>query len=280
MFGISRTQLILIAGAIALTVILYAAPRKASTVAEKKPAEIKKEASSFTFEELLRSQQKNLSEAELSKSQQWVEELKQPDSRMNLNLYDSLALLWDQKKMSPISANYYEQKAQKDHSEKSYLNAAYRYFDAYKQSEDSVMRSSMIDKSISNYTKVLELNPKNLDAKTDLGILYAEATPEPMKGIMMLREVVSENPNHENAQLNLGFLSVRSNQFEKAIERFDKVLEINPSRIEMHIYKGQLYAKMGDKAAAIESYVTFKQLSDNPQMIEQVNEYISELKKQ
>src|SRR6185436_8259126 len=143
---------------------------------------------------------------------------------------------------------------------------SFRYFDAYKMAVDSVMKTNMVGKAIKNYTKVLELNPKNLNAKTDLAVLYAEATSEPMKGIMMLREVVSENPNHENAQLNLGFLSVRSNQFEKAIERFDKVLEINPSRIEMHIYKGQLYAKMGDKAAAIESYVTFKQLSDNPQM--------------
>lgn len=279
MGGINRTQLILILGAIVLIVLLYFAPRKTSSpilnIKENIPT-----ASEFSFEELLDYQSKNLTSDEKLKSEKWISELKQPASRVNLQLYDSLAKLWDEKKMFALSANYYEQKANKDKTEKSYLNAAYRFFDAYKQSIDSTVRINMANKAISNYSKVTNINPKNLDAKTDLGILYAEATADPMKGIMMLREVVTEKPNHENAQLNLGFLAVRSNQYEKALQRFDKVLEINPSRLEMHIYKGQLYSQMKDKANAIECFVTFKQLSNNPQMIEQVNQYIEDLKKQ
>jgi hypothetical protein len=36
------------------------------------------------------------------------------------------------------------------------------------------------------------------------GLCYAEGTSEPMKGIMLLREVIEKNPDHENARLQPG----------------------------------------------------------------------------
>ena len=271
-------QISLITGAAVLSVALYFAPRKGAPN-EKMPSlssSVKKE---FNFNDLLLFQQKNLSAEELTKSSAWMKEVEQPVSRINLSLYDSLSELWDHKKMSALSGYFYEQKAEKDNSEKSYLNASYRYFDAYKDALDSSMKINMVNKAIKNYSKVLSLNPKNLDAKTDLAVLYAEGTPEPMKGIMMLREVVAENPNHENAQLNLGFLSVKSGQFEKALERFDKVLEINPRHIEAYLLKAQVYVQMNDKQKAIDNFEKYKKLSTDLNAINQVNEYIAQLKK-
>jgi tetratricopeptide (TPR) repeat protein len=271
-------QIILIAGAATLSVALYLAPRKAS-VAEKTALIKPSSKQEFSFEDLLVFQNKNLSAAERTKSETWLKDLQQPASRMNLSLYDSLAAIWDSKKMFVLSAHYYEQKAEKDNTEKSYINASFRYFDAYKMAVDSVMKTSMVGKAIKNYTKVLELNPKNLNAKTDLAVLYAEATPEPMKGIMLLREVIAENPKHENAQLNLGFLSVKSNQLDKALERFDKVLEINPAHIDAYLFKAQVYIQKGEKQKAIDNFEQYKKLSTDIATIKEVNEYIAELKK-
>ena len=122
---------------------------------------------------------------------------------------------------------------------------------------DSSIQSLLVGKAITNYKKVLEINPNNLNAKTDLGACYADGTSDPMKGIMLLRDVVAADPNHEMAQYNLGMLSVKSGQLDKAIERFQKVLEINPERSEMNFYLGQVHLQKGDTAAAIQSYETF-----------------------
>ena len=73
----------------------------------------------------------------------------------------------------------------------------------------------MVESAIASYKKVLEINPKNLDAQTDLGVCYAEGTGNPMQGILMLREVVKENPEHESAQFNLGILSVKYETWEQ-----------------------------------------------------------------
>lgn len=272
-----KIQIVTIAGALVLTVALYSAPRKSSS---QKPVvtALQDQKQDFNFEELLSFQKKNLSAENLQNTENWIAQLNQPASRVNLNLYDSLAKVWDEKKMFPLSAHYYELKSEKDNSEKSFLNAAYRYFDAYKEAIDSNYKASMVDKAVKNYLKVIELNPKNLDAKTDLGVLYAEGTPEPMKGIMLLREVVAENPKHENAQLNLGFLSVKSGQFEKALERFNKVMEINPKRIDVYLYKAQTFEQMGDKQKAIEEFENYNNTSSNFEMIAEVKKHISELK--
>jgi tetratricopeptide (TPR) repeat protein len=278
MQGSQRTQLLLISGAVVLAVGLYLAPRASSSISipVKLNTAHKQE---FSFEELLSYQNKNLTANELQKTESWLADLKQPASRVNLSLYDSVANVWDGKKSFALSAHFYELKAEKDNTEKSFLNAAYRYFDSYKGAIDSTLKIAMLDKAIKNYSKVLVLNPKNLDAKTDLGILYAEGTSEPMKGIMMLREVVAENPNHENAQINLGFLSVKSGQFDKALERFDKVLNIDPKRVDVYVYKAQVYIQMGDKQKAIENFKKFKQLSDNKEMVVEVDQYMEELNK-
>ena len=135
----------------------------------------------------------------------------------------------------------------------------------------------MVEKAIGAYKKVLEINPTNLDAKTDLGICYVEGSSTPMQGIMMLRDVVKENPEHENAQFNLGVLSIKSGQFEKAIERFEKVLTINPKRNEAQILLGESYMKTGNKEKALENLEKAKKQATDPQLIQEVSNLISQV---
>ncbi|MBK8846994.1 MAG: tetratricopeptide repeat protein [Bacteroidetes bacterium] len=190
---------------------------------------------------------------------------------------DSLAVQWDAKEQFGLAAWYKEEKAKMEPNEKNYIDAAYRYFDAYKVAESEAERAAMVQASIRNYTTVLKLNPANLNAQCDLGILYAEGTNDPMKGIMMLREVVKKDSLHENAQMNLGLLSMKSNQFVKAIDRFKTVLTINPGRIETYIYNAQAYLALNDTMQAKESFKLFLANNRNKELQQQVEGWLKEL---
>ncbi len=200
-------------------------------------------------------------------------------STADTSAYDSLAAIWDGAGVPGMSARCYRLKALKVGGEKSWINSAYRFFDAFKTAADSSESAWFVSKAIESYDKVLEINPSNLNAKTDLGILYAEATDQPMKGITLLREVVTENPLHENAQMNLGFLSMKSGQYDKAIERFNKVLQINRSRIDAHLYMGESYLQKGNPDSAIINLEIFKNLTNDQELIKQIDQYIAEIKK-
>jgi len=98
-----------------------------------------------------------------------------------------------------------------------------------------------------------------------------------MKGIMMLREVVAKNPEHENAQFNLGVLSVKSGQYDKAIDRFQTVLRINPARKEMYFLIGKTFMMEGNKEKALENLEKLKKETDDLRLIEQANSLINQI---
>lgn len=272
MRGRGGAKAFFISGAIILTVLLYLSPKKAMNpiTQESRPT------AAFDINELLLYQENSLEDNEKQMAATWKERIRQNPGQ-ELHLHDSLAAFWDSKRAFALSGWYFEQKAAADHNEQSYLNAAYRYFDAYKNALDSVVRDEMVAGAIRNYKMVLDVSPNNLDVKTDLGVLYAEATAEPMKGIILLREVVAANPAHENAQFNLGILSVRSQQYAKAVERFDNVLRANPARHDALLLKAHTLKEMGDTDLAIQTFELFVSSSADSEAVAEAKQMIKKL---
>jgi tetratricopeptide (TPR) repeat protein len=271
MSNAKRTQFLVLAGIIVLTAVLYFLPQKT----EQKQEATEEKEDPFSFESLLTSAKGSLKRQEVEPVSRLESEL---DKNQNsIALLDSLGKQWDQLQQPIISSHYFEMIAIKEPGEKTWLNAAYRYFDAFKIANDSTLRVMMVNKAITAYNNVLTYNADNLDAKTDLGACYAEGSNEPMKGILLLREVVSKNPEHENAQFNLGVLSVKSGQYDKAIERFQKVLQIDPARKEMLFLIGKTYLMTGNKEKALENLQRLKKETNDLQLIEQANSLISQI---
>ena len=72
-----------------------------------------------------------------------------------------------------------------------------------------------------------------LNKKVDEAVLIIQsAEGAPMQGIAILREVLNEDPNHVKANYWMGEFSWISGQFDKAVPRFEKVLEIEPNNAE------------------------------------------------
>jgi len=247
---------ILIAGTILLSAAIYFAPSQVNKEGAKATEAATSAEDEFNPEALLRSAKTALDSNEL-KNLEFFEESSKKAGNEDTSLLDGIGRFWDRNGIPAASAIWFERKAEIVKSESSYLDAAYRYFDSFRMANDTAVQGLLVGKAISNYQKVLEINPNNLNAKTDLGACYADGTTDPMKGIMLLREVIAADPNHEMAQYNLGMLSVKSGQLDKALERFQKVLEINPERTEMNFYLGQVHLQKGDTAAAIKSYEIF-----------------------
>ena len=107
--------------------------------------------------------------------------------------------------------------------------------------------------------------------------ITTRSSGQPMKGIQMLRDVVEKNPNHENAQFNLGILSVRSGQYDKAVERFEKVLAINPARTDMYFLMGRSWMMQGNKEKALENFERFKKTTTDPALVNETNTFIQQL---
>lgn len=175
------------------------------------------------------------------------------------------------------AAHYADLLAVAQPSERNMLRAGDAYFEAYTFAVDEQKTAKLGDKTRDFYQKVIAKNPNLLGAKANMAMTYVN-TPTPMKGIMMLREVLQQEPTNELALFNLGLLSMRSNQYTRAIERFRQILVNNPDSRKAQFYLGVSLAEVGQKDEAKQVLAQVKKQEKDPQILAAVREYEQRLK--
>lgn len=203
-------------------------------------------------------------------------QLKSASEGDKLDLYKKLAQQWDDVNLSTPSSLYYEMIAEKMPDFNSWLKAGDKFTDAYQQSMDTLVQPALVQKAISSYQKADKIKPNTLEVKTGLGIAYVTGTPNPMQGITLLLDVVKQDPKNLKANLNLGLFSMKSGQFDKAVERFKTVIAIAPSA-EAWFYLASSYESMDKNADAIAAYLKTKEIAADPNMSQFVDRKINEL---
>ncbi len=101
---------------------------------------------------------------------------------------------------------------------------------------------------------------------------------DPMRGIMMLREIAEDDPGNTEAQWHLGLFSVQTGQFDKALERFLIVAEQDEAGFpDVWFYLGRTYATLDSIDQAITCLKKYRTLTDDPALIEGVDRFMEEL---
>jgi tetratricopeptide (TPR) repeat protein len=191
-------------------------------------------------------------------------------------LQKKLAQQWDDVNQSAPAAFYYELIAEKTPAYATWLKAGDKFTDAYQQTADTIMQPALVQKAINAYQQADKLQPNTPEVKTGLGIAYVSGTPEPMKGIGLLLEVVKNDPKNLKANLNLGLFSMKSGQYDKAIGRFKTVIDQTPTA-EAWFYLASSYENMGKKPDAIAAYLKTKEIAADPNMSQFVDRKVNEL---
>ena len=197
-----------------------------------------------------------------------------PDKKV---AFEKMIDMWDSLRNPSVAAYYMEQAAQASPTESNWMEAANRYY-AATRFVDEASRPVLFGKATEGFEHVLELNPKNLDAKINLASCYVEGSPDPMKGIGMLREIEKTDSNNVNLQLNFAFFSEKSGQWDRAIARFKKVLKIQPDFIEAYLHLADAYEQQGDKNKTIEMLTKYANLTEDAMAKQEVLKYIEQLK--
>lgn len=112
----------------------------------------------------------------------------------------------------------------------------------------------------------------SLDQKVDEAVLIIQnADGAPMRGIAILREVLSEDPNHVKANYWMGEFSWISGQFEKAVPRFEKVLEVDPDNVDAAKRLVTVYIQLQQNEKAKSVVETFEKNNPNHEALAEMN---------
>ncbi|MFD2144465.1 tetratricopeptide repeat protein [Mucilaginibacter antarcticus] len=195
-----------------------------------------------------------------------------------VSIQKKLAKQWEDVNQPAPAAFYYQAVARKDNSFDAWLSAGNRFNDAVKLEQDTAIAPAFVTGAVEAFKGALKLKPENLEAKTGLGVAYANGgASSPMQGITLLREVIAKDPKNLSANLNLGLLSMKSGQYDKAVDRFKTVISVKPS-IESYFYLAETYKQLGRKTEAVAAYEKCKDLIPDPVFGKRIDQYIKELK--
>ena len=213
---------------------------------------------------------------------------KTEDSQTKLALQKELAKKWDDVNQPAPAAFYYQDIANAENKFVDWVTAGMRFNDAFKFTQDTLIQPTFVLNAIADFKNAVKQKPNDLDAKTGLGVAFVNQTSlgmtdaeggSPMQGIMMLLDVVKQDPTNMNANLSLGMFAMKSGQYQKAVQRFTTIIAQKPNTIEPYFYLAESYKQLGMKKEAISAYEKCKEMMPDPAFEQRINDYIKELKK-
>ncbi len=156
--------------------------------------------------------------------------------------------------------------------------AAQLFFEAQTYALSPQKGQAMGAKAREYFEKIVSQEPNNLLIKSNLAMTYVD-TPTPMKGITLLREVIEQDPTFVPALFDLGVLSIKSNQFGKAQERFAQILKLEPNNYKAELNLGFCLAQLEKNSEAVNHLQRVSKLSKDPEEIKAAKDLLAEMQK-
>ena len=111
------------------------------------------------------------------------------------------------------------------------------------------------------YVYISSVSPNKYSVKKELSITEqiqdalsniqdADNPQSQMKGILQMRSLSEKYPENADLQWNMGLFSIQSGQYEKAVARFEKVINIDDQRLDAYVQLAMSYVELQDTSAA------------------------------
>ncbi|HEY8387884.1 MAG TPA: tetratricopeptide repeat protein [Parasegetibacter sp.] len=281
-----KQQLLLVGGGFLLLIILFffvpTTPKKSAGVDPGQMHTHSNDSVAIDFPQILAAAKQSLQPQQVEHLVRLENSVGRGDvNEQTLHAYHQLARYWgDSLKVFLPFAYYTAQAAKLENSEKNLTFAANLYLANLQVQKNSQLKNWMAREASELFEKALILNPDNDSLKVGLGSCYifGNLSSNPMEGIMRIREVAERDPENTYAQFMLGVGGVISGQFDRAAERFIRVINKEPENLEAILRLAEVYELTNKNDSAVIWYRKSQELISNPDFKMAVEERIKSLK--
>lgn len=189
-----------------------------------------------------------------------------------------IADLWDKNTQWGIAGLYYDSAAKITASSGLSALAGTRFLAAADMSQDTTLRPYLSKRALQALLKATELAPEDLNIQAEYGNALALLGDNPMAGIQKLREITQKDSLHLKANFHLAQLSIRSSQYDKAINRFNLINRHYPAFPDAWLGKGEAWYNLQNVPEALKALETYKALVKDPAVLQQVDAFMNQIK--
>jgi thioredoxin-like negative regulator of GroEL len=163
-----------------------------------------------------------------------------------------LSAAWHNAGHDEVAAIYAQRIAEAEKTDEAWSIAGANFYLALQKATDPNLRDFCSKRAAESFQNAASLNPTKLEHRLNLALCFVENPPadNPMKGILQLRELDTQNPDNIIVNLQLARLAIKTGQFDKAIARLEKTIPKDPNNKRLVCLLADAYAGKGDPKAA------------------------------
>lgn len=155
-----------------------------------------------------------------------------------------------------LPAGYYaEQVAEREATAQAWAIAGSTFAFALTDDEtpDDAKRIAR-DHAVQCFENAISLDPDEVEYRINLAICYVEYPPDdnPMRGIQSLLALNEKHPENTAVMYHLARFGLQTGQYDKAIERLNTAILIDPEQKRLHCLLAEAYSSKGDAENAAE----------------------------
>lgn len=197
-----------------------------------------------------------------------------------MDVYHQVAHFWkDSAHVFEPYAWYEAEAARLENSEKTLTFAAHLFLNNLRGENNLQLKKWKALQAKDLFERSLKINPQNDSSQVGWGacFIFGDISDNPMEGIQKIRQVAEKDSTNIFAQLMLGHGSVLSEQYDRAIGRFERVIKIQPANLEAILMLAEVFERKADKVSALSWYRKAVELVKNPELKSELQKRINEL---
>jgi Flp pilus assembly protein TadD len=251
----NKHQLLVVLGSVLVTIILYFGcghVPKEKLNNEAKKQDDKSEVVFLSLKEQAKSRLDKQQNENLENLEKVLNNTKNDSTKVET--LKQMASFWYQSGVLPVSAYYAEKVSESTNTGEAWQITGSSYRIALVGSKEENLKELFSQKAIHAFEKAIAIDSTNANYQMQLAMVYVEKPLQdnPMKGILLLRELNTKFPKNADIEIQLGKLAIQTGQFDKAIARFLKAIELSPGTLSINCLLAEAYHGKGDEAKANE----------------------------
>lgn len=226
--GLSNSQKVLIISTLVVSLLLFFGfdykPHNIKTLEKSRVNNLE----ATSIDNLLLDARKNLTAEQSTILESIKENTSSNVDSIKVEALKKYSSMWYEYGYPTISAFFAEEVAKTEKTAASWSIAGTTYTLAMKGNEDALEKEYARNRAIGAFESAISLEPEVVNHKINLALVNVESPPkeQPMKGILMLRDLNTAYPKDVAVMNQLARLALQTNQIDKAIERLESAISI------------------------------------------------------
>ena len=163
-----------------------------------------------------------LSDEHEAEAQQLKNQIATLSGSRRISKQRELIALYSQERRFDLAAVVQQEIAEALNSEIEWIRSGNYYYD-WMETQTGATKTDYAKLAIASYQRALDINPDNLDVRTNMALAYLYDPSNPMQAIRNTNLVLEKDPDHVLANFNRGVMLMQINRLDQAVEQFKRV---------------------------------------------------------